>query len=471
MTRGRRFSWAVAAVATALAFGIGSAAEAAVVRARGTMVKGKKMVAVNGKRFLIVRKTRMVVDDTKAVNDRGLRNGMMVLVKGRSAIGARTAVADAIQAQDELQGRITALNAAGAPPSFTVLAQKVCVDDLTVFANVPPPGGLAGLALDQFVEVHGLRDEAGNVRASRVEVKAGAGEVETESAELKGEIGAFDGTAQTFTVGTQLVNFAGASVFPAGAVLANGQLVEVEGNTDLGGTLVATRVEREDLEDEIFDPRTGQKTRIEGYVAGLVTNADGTFAFTVGETTVQTLPGTQFRRGAVEDLTDGVLVEVEGASSGTALLAREVSFERNRVRLDAVAGTAAPTSVGLFGLSIAVNELTDLDQATLPLAAGSRFQVRGFRDSAGNLIAEEVRDSNAGRDILQGQVEVRSPDALGILGVTIDISGAGMEFRGDRDQVITRGAFMSLLRKGTVVKARGAFTGGVFVADEAEIEI
>jgi len=455
-----RIGSAVLAMGLAFVFGSASAVEAAVVRARGTMTidQGKKSVTVNGKRFLIVKKTKVSLDDRKVIGKK-LRKGMMVRVKGRGSIGAKTMVADAIRAQDEVQGRIAAMNAAGNPPSFTILNQNVFVDDLTIFANMP-----AGMAVGQFVEVHGFRDEAFNIRASRVELKFGVGETETETAEFKGSIGAFDGVAKTFSIGTQAVNFSAATVTPAGATLATGMPVEVRGNLDGLGVLQATGVDREDLEDEAFEPHDRQKARIEGYVSGLVANADGvTFSFSIDNNAIATLPNTQFRRGAVGDLADGVLAEVEGVQSGAVFVAREVSFERNRIRLEGAATAAAAGSVSLLGLTVEIDALTD--QRNVPVV-GSRFQVRGFKDKLGALIAEEVRATNDERDHLQGPVDAITGNSVTILGMTINLSGA--TFQNDLDQPMSSGQFFGTVRAGALVKVR--LNAGTLVADEAEIE-
>jgi len=457
MGKGIRITSAALAMGLALVFGFEGVSEAAVVRAKGVMSasKNKKSVTVNGKRFNLVRKTAVRIDDNKATGNK-LRNGMMIMVKGRGSIGAKTMVADAIQAQDEVQGRVATLNAAGNPPTFTILGQNVFVDDQTIFANLP--GAMAGMAVDQFVEVHGFRDEAGNVRASRVEMKAGAGVPETETAEFKGTVGAL--TATTFNIGTQAVNFAGATMVPAGSVLANGQLVEVRGTLDLGGVLVATMVQQEDIEDRAFEARNGQKTRIEGYVAGLV---DGATTFTIDGNTILLLPNTQFRRGAIGDLANGVLVEAEGTQTAAGLVAREISFERNRIRIEGTATAAGAGSVTLLGLTMEIDALTD--QRDVP-TVGLRFQVRGFKDKLGNLIAEEVRASGDARDHLQGPVDAISANSVTILGKAVDLSAA--IFKNDLDQTITSGQFFGTVKAGSLVKVR--LNGGTFVADEAEIE-
>jgi len=465
MGKGFRIASAVLAMGLAMVFGSVGVSEAAVVRARGAMTKGKKMVAVNGKRFLIVKKTRMKLDDKKVIENK-LRNGMMVKVLGRGSIGAKTMVASAIQAQDEVQGRISALNAAGNPPTFTILNQNVFVDDMTVFANIPAPGGMGGLAVDQFVEVHGFRDEGGNVRATRVETKFGVGVPETETAEFKGEIAALDPVAKTFSIGTQLVNFGAptAVVDPAG--LANGNPVEVKGALDAGGVLIAASVQREDIEDEAFEARNGQKTRIEGYVTGFV---DGGTSFLIDNNTILLTPTTQFRRGAIGDLADGLLVEAEGAQTAAGLVAREISFERNRIRIVAAATDVPAGGVTMLGLTAGIDALTDVNKVAPPMTVGNRFQMRGFLDKAGKLIAEEVRDSGDARDHLQGQVQSASGDTMSILNIAISLAGVS-QFKNDLDQPITKGQFLGTAKVGTLVKVRGAMSGATFVADEAEIE-
>ena len=153
---------------------------------------------------------------------------------------------------------------------MVVNGQTVFVDDLTVFedrvAGIFSTITFTALTTGNEVEVHGGRDDIGRVRASRVERRD-----DSPQAEVKGIISTVPtGTVFTLTNGTTsiLVSYAGATILPAGSTLALGNFVEVHG-TFSAGTLTATRVDREDLEDAEFEPAEGQEFRVEGYICRL----------------------------------------------------------------------------------------------------------------------------------------------------------------------------------------------------------
>jgi hypothetical protein len=100
-----------------------------------------------------------------------LRLGMRVEVKADD-----DGCASAVTVSSEVIGRIASLSASG----FTVAGQEVRMSSdaaaPTVFEGV---AGLAGLAVNDFVEVHGARDAAGVALASRVERKEPSAAVAT----------------------------------------------------------------------------------------------------------------------------------------------------------------------------------------------------------------------------------------------------------------------------------------------------
>src|SRR5439155_10405240 len=115
--------------------------------------------------------------------------------------------------------------------------------------------------------------------------------------ELRGTISGLSGS--TFALNGVTVDFSGAMIMPAGAMLANGQPVEVRGSFS-GTTFVATRVDREDLEDVQFEHAAGEEFEIEGQVSGCGTNP--CTSFSVGSQSVQTNVNTRFENGSAADL-------------------------------------------------------------------------------------------------------------------------------------------------------------------------
>jgi hypothetical protein len=446
---------------------------AAATTAFGTITKSAGAVAVNGVAFATHSGTVVRIDDNpKGVDD--LRDGMVVKLRGSDDGTNRRA--ERIEVENEVRGTVTAIGPADADPQhFSIGALRVIVDRATVFDNLSPRA-FAGIAVGTYVEVHGLRDAAGNLRATRVEgqVRNAANPID----ELKGTVGALDKNANTFTLGTVTVNYGTATFSPAGASeasLANGIGVEVHGAFNAAGTVfTATRVDIEDLEDDNLKPRAGDRFEIEGFVAALDTAAR---TFTVNGQLVSYGPTTQFRNGTVADLAENQRVEVDGTLSGTTLVAREVSFKQARVLLMTQPSTVdvANRRLTMFGRTVKIDDQTE--QRT-PLAAivpnSTRVEVRAFLDSAGDIVAERIEASNSGGsdDIVQAVVSAKDPVArtVTLLGVTALLDAA--EFEDANDAPISEAQFFAAITVGrTVVKVKGtSFNATSLRAREAEIE-
>lgn len=432
----------------------------------GTMTKGS--VIVNGIRFTVASGASIVIDDNPGT-ETGLDNGMQVHVRGRVNEDRVTGEADMIEAENEVQGVVTAKNIVANPDFIIVLGQTVFFDDLTVFAN---DGGLKSDAITAgttVVEVHGQRDANGNIHATRIEIKTGANAAE---AELKGTITNL--TATTFTIGIQTVNFASGVIIPAGAALANGNLVEVKGTLS-AGIIEAARVELEDVEDAEFQPAEGEDFAIEGFIAGFTAHP-GTFK--VGAASVTTTSATEFRNGSSADLANGVAVEAEGTVSGGALQAGEIKFSRKVIRIitDDLTIDFVSGFIAMMGKTVAI---TDLTQNTEVTDATARVEMRGYIDSTGSIIASEIKDagtSQGNKDILQAELEAENEagSTLTLLGITANVNAA--EFQNDDGSGMSKAEFFAAVTPktstsgGTIVKVKGTFSGSTITAEEAEIE-
>jgi len=135
----------------------------------------------------------------------------------------------------------------------------VAVDSQTVFANV---ANFDTLTVGTHVEVHGLRDANGNLRASRVELVG----MSQGADEVRGTASSINTSADTFVLnGNIIVNYAGATFSPAGASessLGNGIVVEVRGRL-AGGSFTAAQVDIEGLEDDSLRARTDEEEEVE----------------------------------------------------------------------------------------------------------------------------------------------------------------------------------------------------------------
>ncbi|MBI5740666.1 MAG: hypothetical protein HZA16_08085 [Nitrospirae bacterium] len=434
--------------------GAGGAGPKAVV-STGTMTKGS--VIVNGVRFNAAGAS-ITIDDNPGA-EAGLHDGMQVHVKGQINDDGVTGTAELVEAEDSLQGVVSAKDTLADPPTLTVLAHKVIVDDLTVFAN---GASLAAINPGDVVEVHGQEDVNG-VHATRIE--AGV----PNEAEMKGTISGLAG--DTFSVGGQQVNFAGATIDPAGTALKDGDFVEVEGGLDAGGVLVATKVELEDIEDVEFEPAENEEAEVEGLVIGFA----GGDTFKVGAVDVDA-SGADFKGGSSIDLANGVAVEAEGNMVGGVIQAREIKFKRDAVRMitDDMTMDLANRKITMMGKDVKIDDLTEIDA---DVAGALRVEVRGFVDKSGTIIADEVRNagnSQGGDDVLQSGVEAETGTSLTIMGINCNMAGAGM--MGDDDAAVSSQAFFSTVTPaatgGTIVKVRGKFDPATnsMAITEAEIE-
>lgn len=443
-----------------------------IVTTSGVMARGS--VVVNGTTFDADRAT--VFDDRgRGANE--LANGMVVRLRGRSADGV-TGTADRIDVENELRASIVSIDAGASPPRFVAAGTTVFVDDDTTFAQA---GGLAALAPGTRVEVHGLRDAAGTLRATRVEVVGpGAG-----ADELRGRITALDAAADRLTLnGTVTVDYANASFAPGGAgetALAIGALVEVRGTLGAGGTFTAAQLDIEALEDAAFDGGAGDRQELEGFVVDFAGHP-GTF--TVGERTVRTTGDTEFYGGMADDLDVDTWVEVEGALDAQgAIVADHVYFRRTRIVLQGLA-TAVDVpgrTLGVLAQTVHVDDLTRFigpppQQLSAIVPGVHCVDVRASLAGA-RIVAERVRRLNMCQDDrVQARVLARDQGAFTLLFLDNLLATFPPDATfTDDGQPLTRPEFFARIVPaapdaiGSLVRVHGTFAAGTLDATSAAL--
>jgi hypothetical protein len=436
----------------------------------GVMAKGS--VIVNGVRFED-NFARIMVDDT-AKTAAALQDGMIVKLRGHINDDRLTGAADEIEVENEVRGTVQSTNAIAMPLSFTLLGQTVLVDDLTVFAHV---AGVAALvAGSSVVEVHGQRDGAGNIRASRVELIGAPG---ANIDELRGVAASANGT--TFTLAGVTVDYATAIITPTGATLVDGALVEVHGAFN-AGTFAATRVDIEDSEDIRFAPGVNDDFEVEGYVSGF--GGPGDTAFSVSGVAVTISSSTRYISGISTDLGNNIKVEAEGVWNGTSLAARKIEFKRSVIRLQ---GAVTTSGTGVFVMDIAGHnvgiETNGFTNGSVPAVGPDCVQIRGQRKAVAGVVvmADEIGNcSNSGRPLMQAPVDAESAEStISLLGFVLDVSNPTdtPQWVDVNNQAISRTAFFSTVAPanagpppvaGTLVKA--IFNTGANTIRQVEIE-
>jgi hypothetical protein len=450
----------------------------------GVMAKGS--VIVNGVRFEDTTANIAIDDTPKTAAD--LHDGMVVQVLGTLSDDGANGTAQRVEAQIEVRGTVTSVNAAANPQSLVVLGQTVFVDDLTVYSNL---ANFGGIAVSDLIEVHGLRDTQGRIRATRIEANTAQMGDDTVD-EIRGVVSGGAGTNPTaFNLGALAVNASGAAIAPAGASYQNGSVVEVHCNVrpcvDGGGVFQASLIEVEDAEDAALQPGAGQRFEAEGLVAGF-TGHPGNF-FVAG-TPVATTAATRFEGGIATDLANDVKVEAEGSWNGSSLVATKIEFKRSVVRLQGVVASVVGQT---FDLQIANStfvvkiERDSLTEGTPPPAGPDCVQVRGQRRigaptltvTAGRI---EASCGNGDRHFIQAPVEAEVPETtLTLLGFLLDVSAPtdGNPYKDVNDLPITRTAFFNAVTPATTNAAGVSVAGtlvkvifdlGTNVVREAELE-
>src|SRR5512134_3504473 len=409
--------------------------------ATGILTRGTGGITVNGIAFAVPAGTPIRVDDATATEAQ-LQDGMVVKVRGTFNAGVTTGTALKIEAEDEVEGPVSspqpALNL------FLVLGQSVVVDDLTVFVNTSGLSGASPIAANDNVEVHGLRDATGAIRASRVERKAQG----QEDIEVKGIVSNLNVIPGTFNAGATFVTF-DMAIAPAG--LANGIRVEVKGTPAGTASLTATAIQREDLEDADFEPRDGETRSVEGLVSGVVGDI-----FSLDGKTVRKSEDTKFRNGNPDDLFDDIQVHATGTMNGTELAADRVSFRRTRVQVrgEVHAVDNVAQIVTLILIPVQVNfqtKLVGVDNLSSIVVHVQRMEMHGYTDTLGRVVADRLETVGGVGDednLIQGRVEDKFLSSIVVLGLQAAIVTSGpaaTKLRDVNGQLLTFDAFFGMI--------------------------
>ena len=436
----------------------------------GVMTKGSTIV--NGVRFEDNTAT-ISIDDTPK-SSAALQNGMVVKVVGNVNADGVNGTAQRIKALVEVRGTPTLVAPPANPQSLVVNGQTVFVDDQTVFANL---ANFNAITTNTLIEVHGLRDANGAIRATRIE--ADFTQLANSSLdEIRGVVANGTGAnPATFTLGGQPVAFAG-TVIPTGASWQNGSVVEVYCSLRpciVGGVFRASQLKVEDAQDAAFRPASGQRVEAEGLISGFTVHPGN---FSVGTTPVTTTSSTRFEGGIATDLANNVKVEAEGSWDGTRLVESKIEFKRSVVRLqgNVTASSATQLTLNVAGRSvtIAIDSLTELPGGTVPpVSPTTCIQVRGERKTPATpvvVIAGEIDTSCSGggggggggggtfRPLMQAPVEAESGTTLTLLGFQINVAGATDGYRDTNDVGISLDAFLNAVSPATT-NAAGSVPG------------
>jgi hypothetical protein len=423
-------------------------------------ITGFGSIIVNGVEYETSSRTKFSIDDNPGGQD-DLRVGQQVTIQWSSTDDGLTRSADDVAYDTTVEGPITAGSINLQAQSLAVLGQPVLVDATTLFDSDIVPNGLEGLTAGEIVEVSGLIDANGTIRATRIERKLAA-----DQYEVRGVVGT--ATASTFTVNGLTVDYSTALLKDFDDSIINaGEFVEARGDTLDGlGQLVATEVES--LSGDLPTGNSGDDAEVEGFVSDFASIA----SFKVAGVRVNAA-GAAFEDGTAANLADNVKVEAEGSfDANGVLVADKVEFKAGssgdavdtRITANVDSVSVANNRLAVLGITITVDGSTRLedkgsaDDGTpfnlASLSPGDYVEVRGVAGSDGVVRALLLeREDGAAEGELRGAIGTESADALTVLGVTAQINGS-TAFRDTEDQAITADAFFAAVGPGTPVKVR-----------------
>lgn len=436
-------------------------------------ITGFGSIFVNGVEFFLSPNVQVFLDDA-LLSEADLRKGMLVKVDGSVNNGSPTGSAITVIFNDLVEGPITQINLND--NSLTILGKTVFVDANTIIKdyvsdrfddaddNINPPLKLSDLKINDYVEVSGMITSNGQILASRIERKPIVYIPGVTIVEVKGVMTNHNSVNMSFNLGPILVDYSTASQVEGN--IANNVFVEAKGTLNASGSiLTAQKVEEE---DGPLNNTGSEKIEIEGVVTSFTSS---TFFSLMGIPVDATLA--TFEGGASDDVSLNVRLEVEGFLSNGVLIADEIKFKSNQVKIDAhIQGAPQSNSLQILGLTINFNGLTEIKNG--PLSNNDPVEIRGFV-TQGVLNAVKINKVNEIKPddiILQGPVDENSitpQTSFSILNINIDVTNA--EFENQFNEPIPRATFFNMLNAGMVVKVKGVYNGtDTIFAEEADLE-
>jgi sulfur carrier protein ThiS len=426
-----------------VACGGGSGSSGSGAASSGTSVgpvSGFGSVYVNGTRF----ETNGSVSSDDGVEREGqLEKGMIVKVSGSWGDDGQ-GQADRLDYDDSVRGPLQSAiwDEVAGQGTLQVAGQDIAIDAQTVFKGATPVT-LADAAANTYrVRVSAWRLDDGSFRASYVGSKLiGSDFDDLNEVEIEGEIADLDAQAQTFRISGIDVDYQSAE-FDDGldsADLFNGLVIEVEGFIE-NGVLIAEEI---DGEDDLFDD--DDDVKIAGAISG--DYDDSARQFQLNGITVQVNGSTELEDGLREsDLSDGLLVKVEGDFRNGVLVADEIEPRDGDAELDGKIESRNGNELVVSGVKVRLTASTliendddenDDDRIVMrtqdieSLRVGDYVEIEGRERTSDGGYLEAIKiehDDGEDRYEMEGRVTVVTSGSVTVLGLamlggSVDLSG------------------------------------------------
>ena len=407
-------------------------------------ITGFGSVFVNGVEY--DTKASTIILEGIAQSEDKLGVGMVVKINGNVNADGKTGVATTIDYSDELEGIVLSIDAVA--KTVNVMGQTVHVTADTLYAG-KPGFSLAAMKAGNVIEVSGYSSGHGDIHATRIEWKneifAG------QEVELKGVVANLNTSANTFTVGTLIIDYHLASVdVPNG--LSNDLYIEIKSTSaPVNNTFVATKIEVKSDGHKGVVGQAGETLELEG----IVTAISSPTAFDLNGQAIVLNTQTQYENGTTANIAADTKLEIEGQFDASGnVIAKKVRFKAaSATRLSAYVSATDPTlnAVVVLGLIVKIDNRTVLEDerdnnSVVPvryfgvkdLLGGDYVEMQIYKKEGGGLVATQLIRNDVelpGVVNLKGIVENAAlSGTLTVAGVTVLIpSGDSTVYKsGDR---------------------------------------
>ena len=413
----------------------------------------------------------------------GLMPDQVVEVKG-TPLPDGSILAGELELEDDLagdnidftikfRGFIESIDPGGA--SMVISGREVLTDASTRFEGEDDLNlTFADFSVGQLVEVKGNSLADGSILAVEIELEDDDSDGGIE-VEFKGLIESIDPAAQSMTVAGRLVATDAMTRFEGDddailtfADFSVGQFVEVEGDLQPDGSVLAKKIELEDDDDD-------DEVEVEVEFKGLIESIDlAAASMVVDGRLVQTDAATRFEGDddaplAISDFSVGQFVEVEGRlQADGSILAKEVELEdsdhddENEFEFTGHVQSidAASLSIVVEGLAVLTDASTEFEGDGQPfssfadLQVGQFVEVDGHLQDDGSIVAKKIELEGEGEDEFEFKGVIQSIDAgapsMVVSGLTVHIDAA-TRLEGDHGAPLALSDFIV----GQRVKVRG----------------
>jgi hypothetical protein len=273
-------------------------------------ITGFGSIVVNGVHYSLDAATVRI--DGALAAEADLELGQVVTISANREAGVDGATAETVTVTSNVQGPVTAIDAAAY--SFSVLGQTVRARADTVFELGGRAPAVGSLIVGETLRVSGFVAADGSIEAARVEERAANVELR-----VSGKVERLSRSAARFDINALTVSYSSAAViegFPTGEPSEGDEVVVTGRAVASNGTLLAATLERRRGEVGV---RAGDEFEIEGLITRFVSPQD----FDVAGVAVTTTPATRYEHGSPSSLALDLKVHVSGRVNGA--LQREAS--------------------------------------------------------------------------------------------------------------------------------------------------